>query len=132
MSARNSEAVDRSFEAFARADRAAWDEEVDPEVEAIPVGDWPEAEIRGREAVWNFLVAADEPWEPGRYELTEMVEDDDHVVARMRRNLRGRSSGVEVEYDYWIGFTFADGRATRLEWFATREEAVRATGVSGA
>jgi ketosteroid isomerase-like protein len=60
-------------------------------------------------------------------ELTEIAEDDDHVIARMRRHLRGRSSGVEVEYDYWIGCTFADGRATRIEWFATRDEAVSGT-----
>jgi ketosteroid isomerase-like protein len=127
----NVQAVHRAFDAFARADIAAWREVTDPELEAVPVGDWPEAEICGQDAVWDFLVAADEPWQPGRYELTEVIEGKDRVVARMRRDLRGRSSGVEVEYDYWVGFTLADGRATRVEWFATRDEAVRATGVSG-
>jgi ketosteroid isomerase-like protein len=125
----NLEVVRRSFDAFARADKAAWCEVTDPEVEAVPVGDWPEGEIRGRDAVWEFLVAADEPWEGGPFELTETLEDENHVVARMRRDLRGKSSGVEVEYDYWVGFTFADARATRVEWFATREEAIRATGM---
>jgi ketosteroid isomerase-like protein len=130
MSASNSEAVDRAFEAFARADRSGWDELIHPEVEVIPVGDWPEAEIRGRDAVWKFLVAADEPWEPGRYELSEAVEDADHAVIRMRRNLKGRSSGIQLDYDYWIGCTFADEQLTRIEWFPTRDEAVSATGVS--
>jgi ketosteroid isomerase-like protein len=125
----NVAAVHRSFDAFARGDKAAWCEVVDPEVEAVPIGDWPEGEIRGCDAVWEFLVAADEPWEPGSFELTEILEGENRVVGRMRRDLRGKSSGVEVEYDYWVGFTFADGRATRVEWFATREEAIRATGI---
>jgi ketosteroid isomerase-like protein len=125
----NLELVHRSFDAVARADKAAWCEGADPDVEAVPVGDWPEGEIRGRDAVWDFLLAANEPWEPGRYELTEIVEDENHVVGRMRADLRGKTSGVEVEYDYWVGFTFADGLATRVEWFATREEAITATGI---
>jgi hypothetical protein len=54
--------------------------------------------MRGRERVWDFLVAADEPWEPGAYELDEVSDGGDHVAARMRRDLRGKSSGVEVEY----------------------------------
>ncbi len=65
MSQENVESMHRSVNAFARGDRAAWLELCDPQIEAVPVGDWPEAEIRGRDAVWDFLVAADEPWEPG-------------------------------------------------------------------
>jgi ketosteroid isomerase-like protein len=130
MSKENVESMHRSIDAFARGDRAGWLEQCDPHIEAVPVGDWPEAEIRGRDAVWDFLIAADEPWEPGPYALTEVVDGDDHVVARMRKDLRGISSGVEIEYDYWVAFTFDSGKATRVEWFATRDEALEAVGLS--
>jgi ketosteroid isomerase-like protein len=101
----------------------------DPEVEAIPIGDWPETEIRGRDAVWDFLVSVDEPWESGRFELSEVIEGDNRVVARQRRDLRGKASGVEVTYDYWVVLTFSDGLCCRAEWFETRDEALEAAGL---
>ncbi|MFL5907358.1 MAG: nuclear transport factor 2 family protein [Solirubrobacterales bacterium] len=129
MAGKNLEIVRRQADAFASRDKDTWSEFAAPDVEAVPVGDWPEAEIRGRDAVWDFLVATDEPWEPGRYEFTEGVEDDEHLVARQRRHLRGKSSGVEVDYDYWTAFTFRDGMARRVQWFSTREEALAAMGL---
>jgi ketosteroid isomerase-like protein len=129
MSRRNVERVRQSFDTFARRDQAGWSELCDPAIEVVPVGDWPESEIRGREAVWGFLVAADEPWEPGPYEAAEVSEGRDTVAVRMRRMLRGRSSGAEVEYDYWAVFTFREGMITRVEWFGGREEALEAAGL---
>lgn len=131
MASRHLELVNRSFDAFARGDKAEWSAVADPEIEVVPVGDWPETELKGRDAVWDFLVAVDEPWEPGRFELSEAIEGDGRVLARMRRHLRGRSSGVEVDYDYWVGFTFEGARATRVQWFDTREQGAEALGLSG-
>ena len=54
----------------------------------------------------------------------------DRIAARMRRKLRGKSSGVEVEYDYWVVFTFRDGMFARAEWFEGRQEALAAAGLS--
>jgi ketosteroid isomerase-like protein len=131
MSQENVEAMRRGFDAFARGDKAAWFETCDPEVEVAPVGDWPETDrIRGREAAWDFFVAADEPWEPGQYELVEVIDAGDKVLARQRRDLRGKASGAEVKYDYWLVFTFRDAKALRLEWFADRTEALEAAGLS--
>jgi ketosteroid isomerase-like protein len=129
MPRENEERVRRSLEAFVRRDKPAWAALTDPEIEAIPIGDWPETEIRGRDAVWDFLVSVDEPWEPGRFELTEVTEKDDRVVARQRRDLRGKASGVEVTYDYWVVLTFSDGLCRRAEWFETRDEALEAAGL---
>jgi ketosteroid isomerase-like protein len=129
MSGPNRELLDRIFDAFGERDKAAWSELVDPDVETIPVGLWPEAELRGNDAVWDFLVSTEEPWEPGRYELSEVVEAGDHLVARLRRTLRGTSSGAEVEYDYWIAVTFRRGLMLRAQWFNTGEEALAAAGL---
>ena len=131
MSAENVERMKRAFDAFFRRDKAAWLELCDPQIEIVPVGDWPETDaIRGGEAAWNFLVATDEPWERGPYELLEVIDGEDKVVARQRRQMRGKSSGVEVEYDYWVALTYRAGKALRVEWFADRETALAATGIS--
>jgi ketosteroid isomerase-like protein len=103
MSQENVDTIQRTLDAFARRDEVAWGELCDPDVMAVPVADWPEKEIQGREAVWNFLVASDEPWEPGPYEIGEVIDGADMAAVRLRRDLRGRSSGAEVEYDYWGG-----------------------------
>jgi ketosteroid isomerase-like protein len=121
----------RAFDAFFRRDKAAWLALCDPELEIVPVGDWPETDpIRGGEAAWEFLLAADEPWEPGPYQLLEVIDAEDKVVARQRRDLRGISSGVEVDYDYWVVLTHRAGKALRVEWFADRETALDAAGIT--
>ena len=130
MSQENVDKVQRALDAFTRRDKAAWCELTDPGVEAVPVGDWPEGEIRGQDAVWDFLLASDEPWEPGPYEAIEAVDGDDAAAVRLQRRLRGRSSGVEVEYDYWAVFTFRDGKVIRTEWFEARDDALEAAGLS--
>jgi hypothetical protein len=82
------------------------------------------------EAAWDFFIAADEPWEPGSFEMVEVIDSDDKVVTHLKRNLRGKSSGVEVQYDYWLTAVIRNRRALRLEWFETREDAFEAAGLS--
>ena len=130
MSRENVETMRQAFDAFARGDRDKWRGLFDPDIEVIPIGDWPEAEIRGREVAWEFLVATEEPWEPGSYVLDEVTDSGDHVAARMRRTLRGKSSGVDVEYDYWVVLTFRGGKLARAEWFEDRQKALEAAGLS--
>jgi ketosteroid isomerase-like protein len=130
MSQENVKTIHRALHAFTRRDRTAWSELCDPGVEAIPVGDWPEKQIRGRDAVWDFLVATDEPWEPGPYEIVESISGEDAVVVRLRRDLRGKASGANVEYDYWAVFTFGGGKVRGVEWFDARSDALEAAGLS--
>jgi ketosteroid isomerase-like protein len=129
MSQENVERLSRGLEAVARRDKAAWDQLCDPNLEVVPVGDWPEGEIRGREAAWDFFIAADEPWEPGTYEVVEFIDEGDQAVARLQRDMKGKSSGVEVHYDYWLVATIRDGKTRRLEWFEKRDEALEAAGL---
>jgi ketosteroid isomerase-like protein len=46
-----------------------------------------------------------------------------------RRDARGRASGANVEFSYWIVVTFRSGKQIRLEWFADRAEALEAAGL---
>jgi ketosteroid isomerase-like protein len=125
----NVETMRRSVAAVERSDKNAFAELCHSEIEVVPVGDWPEAKIRGRDAVWDFLLAAGEPWEPGHYELNEVTDGGDHVAARMQQDLRGKSSGIKVRYDYWVVFSFRDGEISRVEWFEDRDQALEAAGL---
>jgi ketosteroid isomerase-like protein len=131
MSEENVEVVRRLLTAFEHRDKDAWREFCDAEIQAVPVGDWPEGEIRGHDAVWEFFIAVDEPWEPGHWQLNEVTHGGDSVAARMQRHLRGKSSGIEVEYDYWVVFSFREGRISRAEWFDQRQKALEAARLSG-
>jgi ketosteroid isomerase-like protein len=131
MSEENVERLRQVLASFERADTETWRGLVHHDIEVVPIGDWPEeAHVHGREAVWDFLVANEEPWEPGPYELDEVADGGDLVAVRVRRDLRGKSSGVEVEFDLWVVATFRDGKVTRAEWFEDRQEALEAAGLS--
>ena len=105
MSQENVESARRAFDAFNRRDKTAWLAEVDPEFETFPSREWPEnAPIRGAEASW------------------------DKVVASSHREMRDKTSGGDIVWDFWVVITFR-GRAFRFEWFADRAEALEAAGL---
>ncbi len=133
MSQESVELMRRGFDAFNRRDRAAWLELAHPELVWVPPADWPEnAPVSGHEAVWDFAVSLSEPWEEGSYELGELIADqeNDVVAVHVSRRVRGKGSGVEAEFQYWLVGTFRDGKFVRTEWFADRGDALEAAGLS--
>jgi ketosteroid isomerase-like protein len=132
MSEENVEVVRRFVDAFVRRDRDAFIALLDPEFEGIPPFEWPEsAPVRGREAAWDFGLELEAPWEMGGYEITELIEaGKDGAVMGGTREVRGRTSGVEVKQDAWGVFSFRGGRILRLEWFLDRSEALEAAGLA--
>ena len=55
---------------------------------------------------------------------------DDKLVARYRRPVRGKASGVTDMLDYWTVGTFLFGRIVRQEWYANRADALEAAGLT--
>jgi ketosteroid isomerase-like protein len=53
----------------------------------------------------------------------------DKILVHWRSAVRGRTSGVEVELNYWVVVTFREGRIVRDQWFADRAEALEAAGL---
>jgi ketosteroid isomerase-like protein len=131
MSQSNIELFRAAVQAFNRGDRAAFLALCDPDYENFPPRDWPEsAPIRGREAVWDFFVQGQEPWEGGAFELGEVIEvPPDRVVAEQRALMRGAASGANVAWSYWHLITIRDRKAVRSEWFGDRAEALEAAGL---
>ena len=59
----------------------------------------------------------------------EVVESADRVAVIVRIRARGKSSGVEVENRVGHVYTVRDGRAIRLETYASPLAALEAVGV---
>jgi ketosteroid isomerase-like protein len=132
MSRENVEILRQALDAFNRRDEAAWLAALHPDAENVPPSEWPEnAPIRGARAIWDFSVEAAKAWEEGSFEWAQLIDaGPDKIVARQRREMRGKASGASVAWSYWIVFTFRDGKVVRLEWFADHAEALEAARLS--
>jgi len=75
-----------------------------------------------------------ETWEEGfaseRMEAEELVDAGDQIVVTVRHHGRGRASGIEVDQRFAMVWTLSGGRAVRMDVYPTREEALKAVGLS--
>src|SRR3954470_7411692 len=109
MTHENVETMRRSLEAFDRRDRTAWLASRHPHAEVVPAGVWPEADmIRGAEAGWEFYVAALDSFEAINFaESVGLVDAGaDKLLIQYRQAVRGKASGAEVEFVFWVVVTF--------------------------
>jgi len=132
MSQENVKSLRRGLDAQNRGDKQAWLATFDPDAEMVPAREWPErAPVRGPEAIWDFYGEVTGAWDEGMYELGEVIDcGADKVVANVRRETRGKASGVGVSFSYWLVATYRDERTVRVEWFANRDESFEAVGLS--
>ena len=131
MSEENLETVRRSLEAFDRRDKALWLEVRSENFKVVTTNEWPEGDVRGREAAWDFYVSIAETFErrPFSDDIEFMDAGPDKVLVHQRNDVRGGESGVNVEIDYWDVIGFRDGKMIREQWFESRAEALEAAGL---
>jgi ketosteroid isomerase-like protein len=136
MSAATIEIVRSLFDAFAdgRTNLDLVVAALDPDVEIHgAVGGLGEgAVIRGREAVVQELLPDTAVWADRRVELQEVLDTDDRVVALAREYRRGRGSGVEVENEIALIYTFDGDAVIRIEPYMSQAEALAAMGLGAA
>jgi ketosteroid isomerase-like protein len=122
----NEETLRRAVDAFNRRDRAALLALCAPDLVNVPPREWPESSpVVGREAVWDFYVQGNEPWEESVLSVVELTDaGGDKVVAHIRGEMRGRASGAGVPWSFWGVVTFRNGKVAHVEWFADRGEAL--------
>ncbi len=132
MSQENVEILRRSLEAFDRRNRTAWIAVRDHDLELVTSGEWPEGDVRGPEAAWDFYIKVADAFERQPYsDDVELVDAaPDKVLAHHRSDVRGSESGADVEVDYWVVVTFRGGKIVRDQWFANHAEALEAAGRS--
>jgi ketosteroid isomerase-like protein len=134
MSQENVEVVRRIYDALARRDRkASWpcmtraSSSTSPPARS-PTTSWnrlgrarraSELRPRARETFENFETRAE-----------ELIDAGEQVVSVSKYRGRGRKSGVEIDGPFQFGvWRFREGQVKRVDWYATRNEALEAVGL---
>jgi ketosteroid isomerase-like protein len=131
MSEENVETVRKLYAAIARKDKEGVFNCYHPDVEWHDHA-WLDYEgvRRGLEGVRAVHREFFGPFKTFTYELHDFVDIGDRVVVTVHVIGRGRASGVEVEREVPVVFTFREGKIARTELFANRDAALEAAGLS--
>lgn len=137
MSEENVEIVRRIFQAAARRDQHALLTLYDSEIEWDSSRPGTPGDMAGRgiyhghEGLRIWFRSWYEGWEDLVDQLEEAVAVGDRVVSGVTMQGRGRASGAEVtSHRYYGVWDFRDGKAVRVVWFPSRDEALEAAGLS--
>ena len=128
----NVEVVELGYERFNHGDLGWVLAHLDPEIVWEDARQMPDARVyRGLEEVRRFLRSFGRHWEEIRFELEELREVENSVLAFVHFVGRGKASGAEVDAHLVHVWELENLKVLRIRTFFDREEAVRATSVSG-
>ena len=131
MSQENVDRMRRAFEAWQRDDRreaeALLREGLAPDFEMHPL--YLDKVYRGVEGMWALWADAGEIWEDYRFELEEILDQGDHVLVIGRVRGRGTASGVPINQQLAMLFTFRDDKAVRGRSYTSKQDALEAAGL---
>ena len=132
MSEENVEIVRGVYEAWQRGD---FEVALEPFHEDIEWFGPPEAPgssegVRGREGVQHALAGWLGAWVDFRFELRELIDHGDEVLAGGWQHGRGKGSGVEVSEETFSVWTLQAGKIVRQRMFRDRAQALEAAGLS--
>jgi ketosteroid isomerase-like protein len=101
-----------------------------PDVVLKPSGMFPEsAEYSGYDGIAQFTRNQTEALEEMWVEPAEFVDAGDRVVVPLRFGGRARHSGIETAFAVVHVWTIREGRASRLDMYESRAEALKAVGL---
>jgi ketosteroid isomerase-like protein len=132
------ENVERAREAYEALGRAVESGEFDPyfgdyvhaDIEWLPLEGSPDSAVqRGHEAVKARLAEMLEAMDEPRIEADEFIDAGEKIVVAVRMSGRGKASGAEVEGHWFHVVTAEQGKAVRIAWYATRQQALDAAGL---
>jgi ketosteroid isomerase-like protein len=132
MSQENLEVPRRMIDAYTRGDIPSFLDELDPDVEWIPIMAVLEGRVyRGPEGVQQWLAELARDWEYFEPRYEEYRDLGDRVLIFGTWRARGRVSGVELENQpaAWL-YELKDAKVVRMRTFTDRTEALEAAGVS--
>jgi ketosteroid isomerase-like protein len=131
MAGNNAELIRQGYEAYAERGLDAIMDLLDPEVEFVEPQFIPGAEsFRGHDGARQWFAKIADVWGELRFEPEEMAEAGDRVAVAFRIVARGKGSGLELEEHWAHVWTMRDGKAVRVEGFASRDDAWRAIGAA--
>jgi ketosteroid isomerase-like protein len=126
-----------AYEALTRAVQAGdfdrfFADYVHPDAESVPIEGSPDSvEIsRGHDALKERWAEMSGAMHALSIEAEDFTDAGDRIVVAVRMSGRGRASGACVEARRFHVLTERQGKAVRIEWYQTRDEALKATGLS--
>jgi ketosteroid isomerase-like protein len=132
MSQGNVEIVRRCCEAFDRGDYRAALEALDPNIE-YDMTHFPDGQIyHGHDGVREAFRIWLGTWEDYGQERDEPIDAGDEVIVPVREHGRGKGSGLDLVRTTFGVWTIRDGKAIRIRFYPTRDEALEAVGLSEA
>src|SRR4051812_9974678 len=134
MSQENVEIVRGIYDAVARRDDVTpfevYAEDIVGEIDQRAAGLMPKQVYQGHEGVRQFWRDAVSIFGEIDFDVEELVDAGDQVVAVIRDRRVGRTSGVPVEATHLAVWTLADDKVIRLQTFDDRQQALEAAGLS--
>ena len=132
MSEENVEIVRGVYEAWQQGDFESALQPFDEDIEWFgpPEGPGSAHGVRGREEVPRALGAFLGAWDDFRFELRELIDNGDEVLACGWQSGRGKGSGVEWSEETFSVWTLRAGKFVRQRMFRDRAQALEAAGLS--
>jgi ketosteroid isomerase-like protein len=131
MSKENVEIVRTAMEAFNRRDGEAFGAFLARDAEIVPVRAALEGTVyRGPDAAVQYCAAVDQSWENLRWEVADIRDGGEWVLALGHIRGQGRDTGAAIDAKGgWLAH-FHEGLITRFQTYANRAEALEAAGLS--
>ena len=130
MSQQNVEIVRALYQRWSKGDFEAVFARMHPEIEWLGPPDVSDSgPERGHEGVRRSLATWIGAWDDYRFELRELVDCGDEVLAEGWQTGRGRASGVEVSEEIFSVWTLRAGQVIRQRMFRERAQAREAAGL---
>lgn len=130
MSQENVEIVQQIYDAYERGDYEATLRVLDEEIEFFAPPDLSGGGelVRGREAVGAAVAGWLGMWDDYRFELRELLDAGEHVLATGWQTGRGKASGVAVFEEIFSVWTLRRGRVVGQRMFRDKQQALEAAG----
>jgi ketosteroid isomerase-like protein len=130
MSQENVEVVLSAIEAFNRRDGEGFGAFLAEDAEIVPVRAALEGTVyRGHDAGAEYCAAVAASWNDLRWEVEEVRDDEDWVLALGLIHGSGRGSGATIDArGAWLAY-LRDGKLTRFRTYPDRLEALKAVGL---
>jgi ketosteroid isomerase-like protein len=131
MSRENVEVVRAIYEGYGRGNFRAGVDLYDPDVLLVTRPDLPDGgRFLGVDSITAYMREFLDPVTNVTWTGEEFTEAENSVVVATHQQGKGKGSGLSVEIRFFVVWTFRGRAVIRIEFFATRAEALAAVGLS--
>jgi uncharacterized protein len=92
---------------------------------------WPERQTyAGLKGAREFMATWRDAWDDWGYKVEELLDAGESVVGIIRQHGRSKATGLPVDMHFAMVWTLRDGKAVRMQMYASPYEALEAAGLS--